>query len=530
MPEISVIMPVHNGEKYLREAIKSVLTQTFSDFELIIIDDGSTDFTADIIKSIDDNRIVYLKNNQNIGISDTLNKGILESKGKYIARMDADDISLPTRFEKQIDFLKANPEVSVLGCAVEIFGEGLKSYVRTFSESSDKIKVDMLFSTPFAHPSLMFRRDVFNQDLYDGNFNGLEDYELWIRLSKKHNMATLSETLFKYRIHLSQVTQNPTEKYISRLRQLKKQQMDSILSEYTQEEFDSFFEYCTGANEVSLEWLLHIGALFDKLVASDYVCTKSGKKYLTDSLRGILSNCVEKIDISLKDLLYINKRISFFSLSSLYKERMLLFLKKEFIYIRRTVYHAIVNAIKAIKRLRLKSTDFTIISNNCWGGLVYSKYGIPYRTPTAGLYILGDDFVKFCEDFDSYIEKKLEFIPFCEARYYPQIQEDEYPVAKLGDIEIYFMHYTTAQEAEEKWERRKQRINRDKLIFKLSQRECCDESIIKKFLSLPHKNKICFSYDDVPGAIVIPELKGFSGDEQPLTKKHFDVVKYLNGL
>jgi glycosyltransferase involved in cell wall biosynthesis len=120
MPRISVVMSVYNGEKYLRQAIESILQQTYTDFEFIIIDDGSTDSSREIIQSYDDKRIRLVINEQNIGLTKSLNKGIRLAKGEFIARMDADDISLPQRFEKQVAYLDSHPEVGVLGTYANI--------------------------------------------------------------------------------------------------------------------------------------------------------------------------------------------------------------------------------------------------------------------------------------------------------------------------------------------------------------------------------------------------------------------------
>lgn len=182
-------------------------------------------------------------------------------------------------------------------------------------------------------------------------------------------------------------------------------------------------------------------------------------------------------------------------------------------------------------RKSLINKDFTIISNNCWGGMIYTKYGLQYRTPTVGLYILGHDFVKLCSNFDWYINGELEFIKWEDSSFYSEIKDEKpYPVANLNDIEIYFMHYKSEEEAREKWERRKKRINPDCILFKLSQREDCSKSDIEKFVSLPLQNKICFSHDHVEGAIYVPELKTHVGDEIPVLERYIDDLKILNGL
>ncbi len=180
-------------------------------------------------------------------------------------------------------------------------------------------------------------------------------------------------------------------------------------------------------------------------------------------------------------------------------------------------------------RKKLKSTDFSIVSNNCWGSFIYQKYGLPYQSPTAGLFILGHDFVKLCRDWEKYFKARLEFIPWETASYhYALLQEDPYPIARLDDIEIYFMHYHSEEEAAEKWYRRIKRVNPEHMIFKLSQREECSRKDIEDFVKLPLKHKVCFSYDNVPGSILVPELKNFVGDEMDIVNKYFDEITILN--
>ena len=180
-------------------------------------------------------------------------------------------------------------------------------------------------------------------------------------------------------------------------------------------------------------------------------------------------------------------------------------------------------------RKKLKKKDFSIISNNCWGSFTYQKYGLAYRSPTAGLYILGHDFVKLASNWEWYFQQKLVFIPWERSTWYPEIKDDSpYPVAKLGDIEIYFMHYCSEEEAAEKWYRRTERINPKHMIFKLSQREGCSKQDVEDFMKLPLQHKVCFAYDDVDGVILVPELKGFSGDEMEIINRNYDDLKILN--
>ena len=144
---------------------------------------------------------------------------------------------------------------------------------------------------------------------------------------------------------------------------------------------------------------------------------------------------------------------------------------------------------------KLNNRDFSIICNNCWGGAVYRRFGLPYRSPTAGLYFYADDFVKLCGDLRSYMEAELEFIPYTESKYKEELErkgQQNVPIARLKDIEIIFLHYKTPEEAKEKWERRAARINYDNLIFKFSKMNLCTEKALQAFDALEADKKICF--------------------------------------
>lgn len=182
-------------------------------------------------------------------------------------------------------------------------------------------------------------------------------------------------------------------------------------------------------------------------------------------------------------------------------------------------------------RQQLECKSFSILCNNCWGGFVYQYFGLRYNTPTIGLYFLGKDFVKFAADLDHYLAQELVFIPWEDSSYYDHLKGNApYPVAKLEDIEIYFMHYRSPEEAAEKWNKRKQRINRDRILFKLSEREGCTREDVERFVALPLKNKICFSYDRVDGAIHVPELKDFVGDETPVVEQYYNTIQLINSI
>ena len=211
MKTVSVVMPVYNGEKYLKEAIESILKQSYTDFEFIILNDGSTDKTEEIILSYDDPRIVYVKNENNLQIVETLNKGISLAKGKYIARMDADDISLSERLKKQVDFMDKNPEIGVCGSWVEYFG-GQEGIWKT-PQKDDEIKMSLFMGSPFSHPSVIIRRDLFSDKCsYSSEYPQAEDYYLWSVLAPRCQFHNIQEVLLRYRIHSCQLSKEQVSK------------------------------------------------------------------------------------------------------------------------------------------------------------------------------------------------------------------------------------------------------------------------------------------------------------------------------
>lgn len=203
-PLITVLMPVYNGEKYLRLAINSILNQTYPDFEFLIINDGSTDKSEDIILSYRDDRIRYVKNETNLKLIKTLNKGIDLAKGEYIARMDCDDISFPHRFEKQLQYMKSHPDIDgVCGKAVDLLPNNvIKRSLRYLRLHKDAFRFTSLIEISFCHPCLMIKSAILKKHYFFNNDAALhiEDMELGSRLSMLgYNIEVLDEFLIYYR-------------------------------------------------------------------------------------------------------------------------------------------------------------------------------------------------------------------------------------------------------------------------------------------------------------------------------------------
>lgn len=214
-PRVTVLMPVYNGEKYLGKAIESILRQTFADFELLIIDDGSTDSSAEIIRSYDDSRIRFVQNSTNLRLVATRNKGLELARGEYIALADCDDVSLPHRLERQVEYLATHPQVGVVGTACQFIDAAeVPGAVWRNPQEHNLISWHLFFTCPIANPTVLMRKAAvrktggYKETL--GEF-GTEDYELFCRASRVMQLANLPDNLVYYRRHGSSISQTHDE-------------------------------------------------------------------------------------------------------------------------------------------------------------------------------------------------------------------------------------------------------------------------------------------------------------------------------
>lgn len=233
MEKISVLMPVYNSERFLKEAIDSVLKQTYNEFEFIIINDGSTDKSKEIIESYNDKRIKLINNKINRGIVYSLNEGLKNCTGKYVIRMDSDDISEVQRFQKQVDFMNRNPNIAASGTYIKIFGENIRKKVIKNPINMEELKVKLLFTVPIFHPTAIFRREVIQSIGYEEGTDGYEDYILWQKLiTLKYEIANIPEILLNYRIVSSSITQNIRKRILEKsifLKNIYKKNLENIL-------------------------------------------------------------------------------------------------------------------------------------------------------------------------------------------------------------------------------------------------------------------------------------------------------------
>jgi len=213
-PLISVIMPVYNASKYLNESIQSILNQTYKNFEFLIFNDGSTDQSHEIILQYTDSRIRYFHHEQNSGYVKHLNEGIQQAKGEFIARMDADDISLPDRFEKQVKNLLDNPQIALLGGTYNVMDENnqiIKNCPSFISEPIE-IKAKLFFYNCFGHPTVMMRKSILKEYQYNTDFIPAEDYLLWWQLAQKHLLSNIPDVVLLYREHSEGISKQKKDK------------------------------------------------------------------------------------------------------------------------------------------------------------------------------------------------------------------------------------------------------------------------------------------------------------------------------
>ncbi|MCH8526401.1 MAG: glycosyltransferase [Kiritimatiellae bacterium] len=206
-PAVTLLLPVYNSAATLQETLDSLWAQTFTDFELLAIDDGSTDATPDILAAQNDPRLRVLRNPQRLKLAGALNRGIAEARAPLLARIDADDLARPERLAAQVTFMHQHPGLALCGTWTRHFGDRVKAR-ETYPETHDALRAFALFNCPFAHPTVLFRTDLFRENNlhYDGGYYPTEDYELWTRLVHRFPCANLPRVLLDYRVHAHSMT------------------------------------------------------------------------------------------------------------------------------------------------------------------------------------------------------------------------------------------------------------------------------------------------------------------------------------
>ena len=266
---VSVVMPVYNGERYLKEAIESILNQTFRDFEFIIINDASTDKSEEIIKTFTDTRIIYIKNDKNLGQAESLNKGIRNARGLYVARMDQDDISLPERISVQSAYMEANREVAILGTWYQEIDENNNAIRRPIFPAFPGIKTRLFFArlagwASIAHPTVMIKRDLFDKiGYYDPKYRICQDYDLWLRTVKKYKIENIPDVLLNYRIHDLSTCQKRYRDTVKEMEAIIASNIDFYMQKQSKEERDIVIRMLTLRKQINYNNGKRVFSLFD---------------------------------------------------------------------------------------------------------------------------------------------------------------------------------------------------------------------------------------------------------------------------
>lgn len=313
-PAITVLMPVYNAAPFLHEAIESILNQTFKDFEFLIINDGSTDDSEKIILSYHDSRIRYEKNETNIRLIATLNKGIGMSKGKYLARTDADDISLSDRLELQYNFMESNHEVGLCGTGFENFGHNRPTKIIQYAPDHETICIKHLYQIHLSHGTCIFRTEVLNKYhlLFNPDFAHAEDYELWSRMAQVSKLANIQKVLYRVRSHADEVSVKHSDTQIQNSLRVRKINFKNIGVDVSDEELLLYQKIAQHEYEGSTEFMKASKILLEKIYADAKDQNGLSRERVQEHIANLWLNvCINltKLGLAVPEL-YFNSPIS----------------------------------------------------------------------------------------------------------------------------------------------------------------------------------------------------------------------------
>jgi len=240
LPKVTVFIPVYNREQYIGDAIQSILAQSFSDFEILLIDDGSTDHSVEIMRSYSDTRVQIVCNERNLGIPRTRNKGLELARGEYIAMLDSDDRAYPERLEKQVGFLDSHPDYVQVGSWCQMMdaqGRPLKKIKRQ-PVSPEDVDVELLFRCSLSNRSIMGRTGILREYGYRNDYPRCQDYDLHVKLAKNYKLGNIPECLVYGRIHPQQITGQTTELGDAKKREIVSGQLNELGVMFTEADLD----------------------------------------------------------------------------------------------------------------------------------------------------------------------------------------------------------------------------------------------------------------------------------------------------
>ncbi len=537
MITFSVIIPVYNVEPYLAECIDSCLAQLDDRTELILVDDGSTDASpliCDRYSEKYDNISVLHKSNG--GLSSARNAGVAMAKGTHVLFLDSDDFIAAGALNVLSSVIQKFSNADIVQFGYEEFDTKPRytsedeAQVEAYVEDRHTMfeRLQQLGGCGASACTKLIRRDLADTIKFEiGKLHEDEFYSTEL-LQRAHSIVYIRNILYFYRRRSTSIVNSQftpgrldaleaVEKRVSLLQRLQ-------YSDLARKERLRFEQICLHMYyQAKLQGMRYEASICAQKLSTfpcsyvEYTRVKDKLLFwLLKTFRGFLP------------VYYIGKKIKHMPIRSSARS---VFIKGE----------QLISV--QLSRLLLRNRNFSIISNNCWGGIVYQKYGLPYTSPTVGLFIFEDDYIKFLGDLRHYLSLDPIFIPLIESRHVHRmsrlnLEGAKFPVARLGDIEIFFQHYHSEREAFQKWKRRTARINFDNLIVKFSERQFCTHELIQKFAGLPYKNKVCFTEDPVNCRsnctfVTVPELHQLNesgGNEIPYTLRRMNITEYLNHL
>lgn len=292
MPSVTIILPVYNGERYLREAIDSVLAQTYRDFELWVCNDGSTDSTVAIADSYTDPRVRRVDNPHNMGLVATLNRAFAMVQTPFIARMDDDDRWEPTKLERQMALLAARPDVGICGTSIHKFGD--IDTVMLFPEESDALKVGLLFYCMMSHPSVIYRRSMLQETglTYRQDYFPAEDYKMWIDALKVTHIHNLQQPLVHYRQHATQICREKKDQQIPLERRLHEEQLRLFYPNPTDDELAFHLDRFVTLHPADDTEVLHFCRWTDTLCRANKRSRYADPKVMRHELKHYVQNAI----------------------------------------------------------------------------------------------------------------------------------------------------------------------------------------------------------------------------------------------
>lgn len=275
-PKVTVLMPVYNGERHIAAAIDSILHQTFTDLEFLIVDDFSTDGTCQIIEryGAEDQRILLVENRHQKGIVGALNTGLELARGTYIARMDADDISLPERLQRQVDFMESRPDVGVCGAWMSPLRPTRRKNWFPYPVTHEAIKVHLLFYTAIAHPTVIMRSVLMKKYAlrYEEKHKHAEDYSLWVKCADLLTLHNMPEVLLQYRVHDASISREKAIEQAALTMEISRSQLKKLNIHPTDQEEWTHNQAFFGQKERNLRYVKDFSRWLTKLIVANHRC------------------------------------------------------------------------------------------------------------------------------------------------------------------------------------------------------------------------------------------------------------------